>query len=228
MDFSDEDNDEICFYTPKYGFNSFNSISFDDHSILGSNYLYYKPEKIIFWTNDKGEITGIQTWFRNIVDNNYINTGENKGLLSTIRHIFNIKPKEYLINCRIWKKKKRVNKIYLETNQANAFEIGIDEGEEISIDYMKYGENKIIISFSGSYNKYLESFGLHIVDKREFLKVMYFGYFELNKILKNNKKREEFLEKIKNNEFSYEEEAIVRTCLLPIAIFSSVMKYCIT
>ena len=180
MDFSDEnDYDEICLYTPKYGINSFNSISFDDHSILGSNYLYYKPEKIIFWTNDEGEITGIQTWYRNLVDNNYINTGENKGLLSRNRHIFNIKPKEYLINCRIWTSQKEINKIYLETNQGNKFKIGIDKGKEISIDYMKYDENKIIISFSGSYNKYLESFGLHIVGKNEFLKVMYFGYFEL-------------------------------------------------
>ena len=75
MDFNDEDNEEnqICFYTPKYGLYSLNSIQFDDHSILGSKYLQYKPEKIIFWTSELGVITGIQTWFRSIIDNNYSN-----------------------------------------------------------------------------------------------------------------------------------------------------------
>ena len=79
----------------------------------------------------------------------------------------------------------------------------------------------------GSYKKSIESFGLHIVEKREYMKVMFTGYFELKKILKNEKKREAFIQKLDNKEYSYEDEAIIRTCLLPTSPFTQVMKYCV-
>ena len=226
MDFSDDDEKDVCIYSPKYGYNFNDSIYFDDHSLLGSEYLKYKPEKIIFWTNFIGEITGIQTWFRNIVNNNYINSGENKGLFSNYKHIFKIEPKEYLINCKLWVNEKSVCKIYLKTSLGNEFEIGINEGNEVPIDYLRHG-NKIIISFLGSYNNILESFGLNVVEKKEFMKVLFTGYFELKKLLKNEHKRKEYLDKVEKKEFEFEDEAILRTCLLPNGPFNEVMKYCI-
>ena len=229
MDFSDDDKDEICYYSPKYGFNSIDSIHFDDHSILGSNYLQYKPEKIVFWTSELGIITGLQTWFRNIIDNNYVNSGENKGLNSKYRHIFSIKPKEYLTECKIRLADLAtpyINSIYLKTNTGRNFEIGINEGIEISIDYLKYG-NKIIISFLGSYNRVLESFGFHAIDKKDYMKVIFSGFFELKKILKNEKRKEELFERLKGKEFSYEDEAVLRTCLLPTLPLNEILKYLI-
>ena len=227
MEFSDDDNDnDYIFYTPKYGSNSPDSIHFDDNSILRPNNLQFKPEKIIFWTNELGLLTGIQTWFRNIVDSNYVNSGENKGLNSKYRHIFTIKPTEYLVDCKIHlaDQGKYVNSIYLKTNKGRNFEIGINEGKEVSIDYLKQG-NKIIISFLGSYNKFLESFGLHIIDKKDYMKVLFSGFFLLKQILKNEERKKEYLEKLKNNEYSYEDEAVLRTCLLPIAPLNEIMKY---
>ena len=226
MDFSDDDEEGVCIYSPKYGYNFNDSIYFDDHFLLGSEYLKYKPEKIIFWTNILGEITGIQTWFRNIVNNNYINSGENKGLLSKYKHVFKIEPKEYLISCKLWVNEKSVCKIYLKTNLGKEFEIGISEGNEIPIDYLRHG-NKIIISFLGSYNKLLESFGLHVVEKKDFMKVLFTGYFELKKIFKNENKRKEYLDKLEKKEFEFEDEAVLRTCLLPNGPFNEIMKYCI-
>ena len=226
MDYVDDDKPQICFYTPKYGINTSTSVPFDDHSILGSKFLQYKPEKIIFWTDESGLITGIQTWFRSIIDNNLINSGENKGSNSKYKHIFNINPKEYLVKARIWTSTKGVNKIFLKTNLGSEFEIGIDEGNEMPIEYFNYG-NKIIISFLGSYNKYLESLGFHIIEKREYLQVMFTGYFELKKVLNNKQKRINYIEKMNKKNFTYEEEAILRTCLLPNAPFNGIMKYCI-
>ena len=227
MEYTDDDDEEqICIYSPKYGFFSNDSISFDDHSILGSNYLQYKPEKIIFYTNETAIITGIQTWFRNVVNNNYINSGDNKGLGSKYKHIFIVKPKEYLSQCRIWGSKNNISKIYLETNLGNKFEIGINEGNEIPINSLNYG-NKIIISFFGSYNKYLETFGFHIVEKKEYMKVMFTGYFELKKMLKNEDKRNFFIDLINKKELGVEDEAILRTCLLPNTPFNEIMKFCV-
>ena len=229
MDFiDDDDEEEICIYSPNYGYNFINSFYFDDHTLLGKEYLKYKPAKIVFWTSEIGEITGIQTWFRNIVNNNYINSGENKGLNSKYKHIFKIEPNEYLTNCRLWMNNKAICKIYLETNLGKNFKIGNvdDEGKEIYINYLKHGNN-IIISFLGSYNKLLESFGLHIIEKKEFMKIMFIGFFELKKILKNEEKRNEYMERFNKKEFEYEEEAIFRTCLLPNGPFNEVIKYCI-
>ena len=79
----------------------------------------------------------------------------------------------------------------------------------------------------GSYNKYLESFGMHIVEKKEFMKVMFTGYFELKKILKNNTKKEYYMKKVENKEYIEEDEAIIRTCLLPNVPFNEIMKFCV-
>lgn len=226
MDFTDEEEEQVCIYTPKYGFNSYNSISFDDHSILGVDYLKYKPEKIIFWTSELGVITGIQTWYRNIINNNYINSGENKGLDSKYKNEFNLKPNEYLTNCKIMATEENIAKINLETNLGQNFDIGFDDGNEIPINYFKYG-NKIIISFMGNFNKCLESFGFHIIENKEYMKVMFTGYFELKKKLKDEAKRKEYILKMNNKEYEYEEEAILRTCMLPNGPFNGIMKYCV-
>ena len=226
MDFTDDDEKQVCEYTPKYGFNSYNSVSFDDHIILGQDYIRYKPEKIIFWTSQLGVITGIQTWYRNIINNNYIHSGENKGLDSKYKHEFNLKPNEYLTNCEIMATEENIAKINLKTNLGQSFEIGITEGKQIPLDYLGYG-NKIIISFMGNFNKCLESFGLHIIDYKEYMKVMFIGYYELKKKLKDDEKRKEYLLKMNNKEYEFEDKVILRTCMLPNGPFNEIMKYCV-
>lgn len=227
MDFNDDDEEDICFYTPKYGINYLDSIQFDDHTLFGTKYLQYKPEKIEFWTDEYGKITGIKTWFRSIVDGNIVNSGDNKGLDSKYKHTFEINSNEYLSLCRIWKiDNGPITQIMLQTNKGSQFQVGINEGEEIPIEEFNYG-NKIIVSFMGNYKKSIESFGMHLVEKRDYMKAMFTGYFELKKILKKEQKRKEYIQKLNNKEYSYEDEAIIRTCLLPTSPFSVVMKYCV-
>ena len=100
--YEEEEDEEKCIYTPKYGNVLINSTHFDDHSLLGANYYQYKIEKILFWTNSEKKLAGIQTWFKNAVDNNSINSGENKGSNSLDLHEFEINANEYLVDCEIW------------------------------------------------------------------------------------------------------------------------------
>ena len=86
---------------------------------------------------------------------------------------------------------------------------------------------KIIISFFGSYNEYLESLGLHLMYNKDYMKVLFTGYFELKAKLKKEKYKEEILEKIKNKKFTEQEVTFVKTCLLPSAPFNEVMKFCV-
>ena len=223
---NEEDDEEQCIYTAKYGKINPNSTHFDDHSLLGANYYQYKPEKIYFWTNQEKRITGIQTWFKNSIDNNSINSGENKGSLSLDFHEFIINPNEYLTYCEIWDGNGFINGILLRTNKLNEFCVGEQKGTKMDIPLLEDGK-KIIISFFGSYNEYLESLGLHLMYNKDYMKVLFTGYFELKAKLKKEKYKEEIMEKIKNKKYTDQEVTIVKTCLLPSAPFNEVMKFCV-
>ena len=86
---------------------------------------------------------------------------------------------------------------------------------------------KIIISFFGSYDKLLESFGLHLMEKKEYMKVLFTGYFELKAKLKKDKYREEIMKQKEAKKFTLQEETIIRTCQLPSVPFSVIMKFCV-
>lgn len=224
-----DSEDETCKYTPKYGIVKLNSTHFDDHSLLGANYLRYKPERITVWLSEtQGEkaITGIQTWFRNVIDNSQINSGENKGTKSETKKEIIINPNEYLVDCSLWSKDDAIRKIRLKTNKGNIFDVGKEEGVMHKVDMLNDGK-KIVISFFGSYNKYLESFGFHVIEKKEYMKVLFTGYFELKAKLKKEKDKKEILDKLNNNIYTFQEQAIVRTCMLPNTQFNEVMKYCV-
>ena len=224
--YEEEEDEEKCIYTPKYGNVLINSTHFDDHSLLGANYYQYKIEKILFWTNSEKKLAGIQTWFKNAVDNNSINSGENKGSNSLDLHEFEIGANEYLVNCEIWDGSGNINGISLKTNRGSSFFVGQKQGNKMDIPGLTDGK-KIIISFFGSYDKLLESFGLHLMEKKEYMKVLFTGYFELKAKLKKDKYREEIMKQKEAKKFTLQEETIIRTCQLPSVPFSVIMKFCV-
>lgn len=224
--YDEEEEEEKCIYTAKYGNVLINSTHFDDHSLLGANYYQYKIEKILFWTNSEKKLAGIQTWFKNAVDNNSINSGENKGSNSLDLHEFAIGANEYLVDCEIWDGFGNINGISLKTNKGSSFFVGEKKGSKMDIPGLKDGK-MIIISFFGSYDKLLESFGLHLMEKKEYMKVLFTGYFELKAKLKIDKYREEIMKKKEDKKFTFQEETIIRTCQLPSVPFSVIMKFCV-
>ena len=222
----DDEEGEKCIYTAKYGKINPTSTQFDDHSLLGANFYQYKPEKIYFWTTTDKKITGIQTWFKNSVDSNSINSGENKGSSSEDLNEFVINPNEYLTYGEIYYEGSFIRGILLRTNKLKEFFVGVKKGNKMDIPLLTDGK-KIIISFFGSYNQYLESFGFHLMKNKDYMKVLFTGYFELKAKLKKEKYKEEIMELIKNKKFTFQEETIVKTCLLPSAPFNEVMKFCV-
>ena len=220
-----DEEDEKCIYTAKYGKINLLSTQFDDHCLLGQNFFQYKPERIIFWTTQDKKITGIQTWFKNSVDNKSINSGENKGSLSCDFQEFAINANEYLTDCEIWIGNGFVSGILLRTNKETEFLAGEKKGDKMDIPLL-VDKKKIIVSFFGSYNQYLESFGLHLMHNKDYMKVLFTGYFELKAKLKKEKYKEEIMEKIKQKKFNFQEETIIKTCLLPSTPFNVVMKFC--
>lgn len=227
---SDSEEEEII-YSAKYGHVKLLTNHFDDHSLLGSNFLHYKPSKILFWTGKKDDgkmaLTGIQSFFKCINDDYMINAGENKGNKSEFCNEFKIAPREYLTRCTIWEGGNTINKVKLVTNKGTEFEVGEETGNKIEVNQQGDGD-LIIISFFGSYNGYLETLGVHRIKRKNYLRVLFTGYFELKAKLK---KKEEFKESILKelNDGKYDEQfsCIIRTCLLPSTPFNEIMRFCV-
>ena len=226
--YSEDGEEEKCIYTPKYGVVPVKIKTFDDHSLLGEEYYQYKPCKISIWTNNDKRITGIQTWFKNIIDSATINSGENKGSESLNFDEFEIHPNEYLKECEIWNDEKSITYIYLKTNKDSYFSVGKKIGKKHSVNqFSEKKKEKIIISFFGSYDKVMNGFGLHLMDKGEYLRILFTGYFELKYKLQKEKYREQILENMKNKKYTSQEETIIRTCLMPSVPFNAIMSFCI-
>ena len=227
--YTEDEEEEKCVYTPKYGTNILNSKTFDDHSLLGEEYYKYKPSKILFWTNNDNRISGIQTWFKNVISSNSINSGENKGTESLNLHEFEINGNEYLKECEIMSDDLSITFISLKTNKGTTFSVGnnLKGSSHIVTQITESEKEKIIISFFGSYNKLLNGFGLHLMNKTEYLMILFTGYFELKYKLQNDKYKEKILEKLENKAFNAQDETIVKVCLLPKVPFNVIMSFCI-
>jgi len=171
--YSEDIEEDKCIYTPKYGYIPIKTKTFDDHSFLGEEYYQYKPCKILIWTNNKKRITGIKTWFKNIIYSTIINSGENKGSESLNFDEFEININEYLKECEIWNDEKSITYIYLKTNKGTSFSVGNKIGQKHSINHLSNKKKeKIIISFFGSYDKVMNGLGLHLLDKNKYLRIL--------------------------------------------------------
>ena len=226
--YTEDDEEDKCIYTPKFGNNIKDAKTFDDHSLLGEEYYKYKPSKILFWTNNNNRISGIQTWFKNVISSNSINSGENKGTSSLNLHEFEINGNEYLKECEIMSDNESITFISLKTNKGTTFCVGEKTGSKHIVTQLTESEKeKIIISFFGSYNKLMNGFGLHLMNKTEYLMILFTGYFELKYKLHNEKYKEKILEKLENKKFNAQDETIVKVCLLPTVPFNVIMSFCI-
>jgi hypothetical protein len=226
-DFRFEKN-KILNYVGKIGSIFINDNTFNHNNEIGKNFLYYKPEKIIIWTGEKGEdnvMAGIEVWYRNIKDGSRLKCKESCGKKKKDKYVYIIKPTEYLVKFRIWIGEDVIYKINLKTNKGNEFEVGINKGVEIYIDELD--GNKIIMSFIGNFNNYLTSLGLLYIEKKIYLEILFAGYFQLKALLKKKEKRKEILKNIDIGHYKKEDIALIKTCLLPDNPFNGIIKYCI-
>lgn len=219
---------KIIKYAGKYGSIFKSDIFFNHNKELGKNYIYYKPEKIIVWTGEKNDgnvIAGIEIWYRNILDGSRKKCQKSCGKKIKDKFVYIIKPTEYLVNARIWIGDDSIYKIILKTNKGNEFEVGRDKGEEIFIDDLD--GNNILMSFIGNYDTYLTALGFQYIEKKQYLDILFIGYFQLKALLKKEDKRKEILEKAKKGEYQKDDLALIKTCLLPDNPFNGIIKYCI-
>ena len=225
-------DDEMENYQAKYGSIEQNDKYFDDHPNLGNNYLQYKISKIKFWKNKKGNniiITGIQTTYKNIGSDEEIISEEYRGINNdnnseTVE--FNLEPREYIINVRLSFSESSIFRIVFKTNLKNEFSVGDKKDDEFDVIELNNDKKKFVLSFSGTYgNNNLTSIGFFINKSEEFFEYFIKGYFQLKLFLSNKDNLSIIEKKIENNEYDYENKALIRACKLPKILFHQIIKY---
>ena len=219
--------DEIFHYGGKFGWIYQNSKHFNDKDFLGDNYLYYKIQKIKIWSGKKDSkdiINGIQVWYKNILDGKLVTPGEFKGDEGNDNVVeFEVKPNEYLtdFHSRI---DTEVTQVGFETNKHNNILVGGTQGEDKIIN-SNGGEN-IIVFLYGAYDNLLHALGVGYVNKKDYMKTLFIGFFQLRHKLK---KDEAFKKKCAEIESTLAEsdKVLLRTCLLPDTAFNEIIKFCL-
>ena len=219
------DDENLFYYGGKYGWTYQNSKHFDGKDFLGENYLYYKIIKIKIWSgkiDSKDIINGVQVFYKNILDGNIITPGEYKGDEGCDNvYEFEIKSNEYLINFHI-RVDLYVTQVGFETNKGNKILVGGTIGEDKFI--VSNGGDNIILFLYGSYNNCLHTLGVGYINKKDYLKKFYIGYFELYfKLNKDKEFREEWIKK--ENLLNENDRILLKVCLFPEDIFEKVIKY---
>ena len=222
------DTKEIFVYLNKYGLIYPEDKSFNHKRELGEKCIQFKPEKIIIWLGEKNKdniLAGIEITYRNIIDGTKIEFKNSLGEKTKDKYIFIIKPTEYLINFKIWLGDDSINKVYFLTNKGNEFSVGNTKGIEMKID--EFNKSQIILFFFGNYNKYLTSLSPIIITREKYLKILFQGYYLLKAFLRKKDKREKILKKMENGEYTHDEIALIKTCLLSDNPFNGIIKFCI-
>ena len=179
--------DEIFHYGGKFGWIYQNSKHFNDKDFLGDNYLYYKIQKIKIWSGKKDSkdiINGIQVWYKNILDGKLVTPGEFKGDEGNDNVVeFEVKPNEYLTDFHI-RIDTEVTQVGFETNKHNNILVGGTQGEDKIIN-SNGGEN-IIVFLYGAYDNLLHALGVGYVNKKDYMKTLFIGFFQLRHKLKKD------------------------------------------
>ena len=219
--------DEIFHYGGKFGWVYQNSKHFNDKDFLGDNYLYYKIQKIKIWSGKKDSkdiINGIQVWYKNILDGKLVTPGEFKGDEGNDNVVeFEVKPNEYLTDFHV-RIDTEVTQVGFETNKHNNILVGGTQGEDKIIN--SNGGDNIIVFLDGAYDNLLHALGVGYVNKKDYMKTLFIGFFQLRHKLK---KDEAFKKKCAEIESTLAEsdKVLLRTCLLPDTAFNEIIKFCL-
>ena len=214
-------------YGGKYGWVYQDSKSFDDlQDILKGDYLKYKLVKLKIWSGQKDNsdvLYGIQAFYKNYTTGKIIESPEYKGEGFTKVEEFDIQSNEYLSNFNV-RFDTEITRVAFKTNKDREFVVGNGKGDD---KYVPLNKSKnIIVCIYGAYSKYLDAIGVGFVERDWYMKRMCFGYFELRyKLKKDEDFKKEWYEKINN--LDNFQKALLKTCSLPDAPFTEIIKFCV-
>ncbi|MCQ2820953.1 MAG: hypothetical protein MJ252_27155 [archaeon] len=212
-------------HTGKFGYIYPDSIHFNDHEKLPGNFLQYKVTKVSVWTGTKNQkkiINGIQFFYKNLVDGKEFTPGEHKGEGGLEgREEIVLGNNEYLTDFHI-RFDQEITQIGFTTNKGKKCLFGGEAGEDKKTEL----SDKQIIIYApfGCVKDELQACGVFFVDRKEFMKVAFEGYFQLRTLLK---KRPEFKQNAEKLPLGESDKILLKASCLPDTAFNSIIKYCL-
>ena len=228
--------------TPNYGYVFMDSISFDDQEFFCEDLISFRISKIVGWigetygNNVDGDnnttiaqnvgscVAGIQIYYKNTFTGEEVSPGEYKGTKAKIKTEFILQPTEYVTDFHVAFSQQNhyLDAVEFITNKERVFRIG-GTGGEMKNTKLK-GEGLVIIGIFGGYKDYLYNVGVYHLPRKHLMTALYSGLFYLSFYLrKHDDKKNEIVQYMQ--QYKIDDQAILRTCLLPKYAFLCVLKY---
>ena len=210
--------------TPLIGINNFNQTKrfYDDNFSTKENMFQFSLSKILIFIGEKNKILGIRSFYKNLKKEEKEGQIGYNDALKVINIIkFEIPSNDHLCCLYIFTSDKGIEQLKFLTKKGKELTVG-EGGQNIIKNYINDKEN-IILSISGGYSDQLDILRFRYIKMSDYFGHT-LGYFELRIKMKNEKFKNNINSKI--DTYKDSDKILIRACLLPVACFNEIIKFC--
>ena len=210
--------------TPLIGIINFNQTKrfYDDNFSTKENMFQFSLSKILIFIGEKNKILGIRSFYKNLKKEEKEGQIGYNDALKVINIIkFDIPSNDHLCCLYIFTSDKGIEQLKFLTKKGKELTVG-EGGQNIIKNYINDKEN-IILSISGGYSDQLDILRFRYIKISDYFGHT-LGYFELRIKMKNEKFKNNINSKI--DTYKDSDKILIRACLLPVACFNEIIKFC--
>ena len=210
--------------TPLIGIINFNQTKrfYDDNFSTKENMFQFSLSKILIFIGEKNKILGIRSFYKNLKKEEKEGQIGYNDALKVINIIkFEIPSNDHLCCLYIFTSDKGIEQLKFLTKKGKELTVG-ESGQNIIKNYINDKEN-IILSISGGYSDQLDILRFRYIKMSDYFGHT-LGYFELRIKMKNEKFKNNINSKI--DTYKDSDKILIRACLLPVACFNEIIKFC--
>ncbi len=210
--------------TPLIGIINFNQTKrfYDDNFSTKENMFQFSLSKILIFIGEKNKILGIRSFYKNLKKEEKEGQIGYNDALKVINIIkFEIPSNDHLCCLYIFTSDKGIEQLKFLTKKGKELTVG-EGGQNIIKNYINDKEN-IILSISGGYSDQLDILRFRYIKMSDYFGHT-LGYFELRIKIKNEKFKNNINSKI--DTYKDSDKILIRACLLPVACFNEIIKFC--
>ena len=210
--------------TPLIGIINFNQTKrfYDDNFSTKENMFQFSLSKILIFIGEKNKILGIRSFYKNLKKEEkegQIGYNDALKIINIIK--FEIPSNDHLCCLYIFTSDKGIEQLKFLTKKGKELTVG-EGGQNIIKNYINDKEN-IILSISGGYSDQLDILRFRYIKMSDYFGHS-LGYFELRIKMKNEKFKNIINSKI--DTYKDSDKILIRACLLPVACFNEIIKFC--
>ena len=210
--------------TPPIGIINFKQTKhfYDDNFSTKENMFQFRLSKILIFLGEKNKILGIRSFYKNLKNEEKEGQIGYNDALKVINIIkFEIPSNDHLCCLYIFTSDKGIEQLKFLTKKGKELTVG-EGGQNIIKNYINDKEN-IILSISGGYSDQLDILRFRYIKKSDYFGHT-LGYFELRIKMKNEKFKNNINSKI--DAYKDSDKILIKACLLPVACFNEIIKFC--